>query len=87
MAEGAALLCGNDVHGSLYAPTVLEDVPATCSIWQEEAFAPVVVLQPFESFEDAIEQANAIDYSLHAGIFTSRLDRALTRPDCWRQVE
>ena len=76
--RGAILLCGNDVNGSLYTPTVLEGVPANSSIWQEEAFAPVVVLQPFESFEDAIEQANAIDYSLHAGIFTARLDRALT---------
>jgi acyl-CoA reductase-like NAD-dependent aldehyde dehydrogenase len=75
--RGATLLCGNEVNGSLYTPTVLEGVPASCSIWQEEAFAPVVVLQPVESFEDAIEQANAIDYSLHAGIFTSRLDRAM----------
>ena len=75
--QGATLLCGNDVAGSLYTPTVLENVPTTCSIWQEEAFAPVVVLQPIESFEDAIEQANAIDYSLHAGMFTARLDRAL----------
>ncbi|MFC6063069.1 aldehyde dehydrogenase family protein [Streptomyces ochraceiscleroticus] len=78
VAEGAVLLCGNELNGSLYTPTVLEDVPPTCSIRQEEAFAPVVVLQPFQSFEDAIEQANAIDYSLHAGIFTSRLDRALS---------
>jgi acyl-CoA reductase-like NAD-dependent aldehyde dehydrogenase len=76
--QGAILLCGNEVSGSLYTPTVLEGVPATSSIWREEAFAPVVVLQPVESFEDAIEQANAIDYSLHAGIFTARLDRALT---------
>jgi acyl-CoA reductase-like NAD-dependent aldehyde dehydrogenase len=30
------------------------------------------------SLEDAIDQANAIDYSLHAGIFTTRLDHALT---------
>ena len=65
--RGARLLCGNDVNGSLYTPTVLERVPATSSIWQEEAFAPVVVLQPVESFEDAIEQANAIERSLHAG--------------------
>ncbi|MEU3937935.1 aldehyde dehydrogenase family protein [Streptomyces sp. NPDC029044] len=78
VAQGAVLLCGNTVNGSLYTPAVLEHVPAACSIWQEEVFAPVVVLQPFTSFEDAIEQANAIDYSLHAGIFTSRLDRALT---------
>jgi len=54
--RGAILLCGNDVNGSLYTPTVLEGVPANSSICQEEAFAPVVVLQPFESFEDAIEQ-------------------------------
>lgn len=75
--QGAKVLCGNEVRGSVYTPAVLEGVPATSSIWQEEAFAPVVVLQPVESFEDAVEQANAIDYSLHAGIFTARLDRAL----------
>ena len=76
--QGATLLCGNDVVDSLYTPAVLEGVPTACSIWQEEAFAPVVVLEPFESFGEAIEQANAIEYSLHAGIFTSSLDRALT---------
>jgi acyl-CoA reductase-like NAD-dependent aldehyde dehydrogenase len=76
--QGAILLCGNEVSGSVYTPAVLEGVPSASSIWQEEVFAPVVVLQPVESFEDAIEQANAIDYSLHAGIFTARLDRALT---------
>ncbi|MFD8542596.1 aldehyde dehydrogenase family protein [Streptomyces sp. NPDC059649] len=78
VAQGAVLLCGNELNGSLYAPTVLEKVPASCALWQEEAFAPVVVLQPFASFEEAIEQANAIGYSLHAGIFTARLDRALS---------
>ncbi|MEU9791412.1 aldehyde dehydrogenase family protein [Streptomyces sparsogenes] len=78
ITHGAVLLCGNQLNGSLYTPTVLENVPATSAIWREEAFAPVVALQPFESFEDAIEQANAIDYSLHAGVFTSRLDRALS---------
>jgi len=77
LERGARLLCGNNVNGSLYTPTVLEGVPATSSIWQEEAFAPVVALQPVESFADAIEQANAIDYSLPAGIFTARLDHAL----------
>ncbi|PVG83798.1 aldehyde dehydrogenase [Nocardioides gansuensis] len=82
--QGATLLCGNDVDGSLYTPAVLENVPTTSTIWQEEAFAPVVVLHPVESFEDAIDQANAIDYSLHAGIFTTRLDRALAAA---RQLE
>lgn len=78
IASGATLLCGNQLDGSLYAPTVLEDVPAHCAIWREEAFAPVVCLQPFDSFDDALQRANETDFSLHAGIFTASLDRALS---------
>ena len=74
--RGARLLCGNDVNGSLYMPTVLERVPATSSIW--EAFAPVIVLQPV--LRGAIEQTNGIERSLHAEFFRARLDHALTAP-------
>ncbi|MCX4734588.1 aldehyde dehydrogenase family protein [Streptomyces sp. NBC_01363] len=77
LEQGATLLCGNRLDGSVYAPTVLEDVPGTAAVWQDEAFAPVVVLQPFDSFGEAVERANEIEFSLHAGIFTTRLDRAL----------
>jgi acyl-CoA reductase-like NAD-dependent aldehyde dehydrogenase len=77
LAEGARLLCGHEREGSLYAPTVLENVPGTSAVWREEAFAPVVVLQPVDSFEEAVERANEIDFSLHAGVFTGSLDRAM----------
>ncbi|MEV0196034.1 aldehyde dehydrogenase family protein [Nonomuraea sp. NPDC050691] len=77
LAAGAGLLCGNRLDGALYSPTVLEDVPATAAVWRQEVFAPVVVLQPFDTFDEAIERANEIEFSLHAGVFTGRLDRAL----------
>ncbi|AXG83076.1 aldehyde dehydrogenase family protein [Streptomyces paludis] len=77
LAAGATLLCGNELEGSLYSPTVLENVPADSAARREEAFAPVVMVQPVDSFEEAIEVANEIDYSLHAGVFTARIDRAL----------
>ncbi|MGW1672448.1 aldehyde dehydrogenase family protein [Streptomyces sp. NPDC002324] len=77
LAEGARLLCGHERNGSVYAPTVLEDVPDTSSVWREEAFAPVVVLQAVDSFEEAVERANEVDFSLHAGVFTGSLDRAM----------
>ncbi|WP_225833147.1 aldehyde dehydrogenase family protein [Streptomyces sp. NK08204] len=77
LAEGARLLCGHERDGGLYAPTVLEDVPGTAALWREEAFAPVVVLQPVDSFEEAVERANEIDFSLHAAVFTGSLDRAM----------
>jgi acyl-CoA reductase-like NAD-dependent aldehyde dehydrogenase len=74
---GARLLTGHKREGALYAPTVLESVPHDAALWSEEAFAPVVTLEPFDSFDQAIAMANAVDFSLHAGIFTSSLALAL----------
>ncbi|TVZ76748.1 aldehyde dehydrogenase family protein [Streptomyces sp. BK340] len=76
-AAGADLLCGNVRVGSLYHPTVLENVPETSALWSDEAFAPVVVLQEFSDLEEAVSMANHTEYSLHAGVFTSNLDLAL----------
>jgi glyceraldehyde-3-phosphate dehydrogenase (NADP+) len=77
LKAGARLLTGHRRDGALYAPTVLEAVPHSAALWCEEAFAPVVTLEPFDSFDEAIALANAVDFSLHAGIFTARLDLAL----------
>ncbi|MGO4484845.1 aldehyde dehydrogenase family protein [Rhizobium sp. 2TAF27] len=77
IAAGAMLLCGHKPAGTLYPPTVLENVPAACDVLNEEVFAPVVILQPFDDLEEAIELANKPEYSLHAGIFTNDLASAL----------
>ncbi|APG87058.1 aldehyde dehydrogenase (plasmid) [Sinorhizobium americanum CCGM7] len=77
IAAGAKLLCGHKREGSLYHPTVLEGTPTTCRLWHEEVFAPVVMLAPFETLDEAIELANEPEYSLHAGIFTNNLSVAL----------
>ncbi|MFC5666325.1 aldehyde dehydrogenase family protein [Kitasatospora misakiensis] len=77
IAQGAVLLCGNEIDGTLYTPTVLENVPADSALYREEAFAPLVMLEAVDSFEEALARANAIDFSLHAGIFTTSLDHAM----------
>ncbi|MCT8974258.1 aldehyde dehydrogenase family protein [Microbaculum marinisediminis] len=77
IAAGATLLCGNRREGSLYHPTVLEGTPLNCALWHDEVFAPVVLLTPFETLDEAIVMANGPDYSLHAGIFTNNLADAL----------
>ncbi|MCA1493143.1 aldehyde dehydrogenase family protein [Ensifer sp. NBAIM29] len=77
IAAGATLLCGHRPSGTLYPPTVLENVPATCDLWNEEVFAPIVILQPFDGLDEAIQLANSPEYSLHAGIFTNDLEEAL----------
>ncbi len=75
---GARLLCGHQRQGAVYAPTVLESVDPVSRLWLEEVFAPVVMLAPFDTIEQAIALANAPEYSLHAGVFTRDLSLALS---------
>lgn len=74
---GATLLAGGSGSGTVLEPTVLQNVPLNGRLWCEEVFAPVVMLQPFTTFEEAIELANSIEFSLHAGVFTGSLTSAM----------
>ncbi|CAN5313946.1 aldehyde dehydrogenase family protein [soil metagenome] len=76
--QGATLLCGNSLEGALYAPTVLTGVGFDSELWRNEVFGPVAMLQRIDSLEEALSLANAPAYSLHAGIFTSDMDAALS---------
>jgi glyceraldehyde-3-phosphate dehydrogenase (NADP+) len=78
LEKGARLLCGHQRQGSAYAPTVLEGVSHASQLWCEEVFAPVVMLESFEDVEQAVNLANAPEYSLHAGLFTRDLSLALS---------
>ncbi|MEW1805376.1 aldehyde dehydrogenase family protein [Pseudarthrobacter sp. NPDC080039] len=77
VASGAEVIAGNIREDNVLHPTVLENVPEGSSLWTEEVFGPVVMLQPFATFDEAVALANAVDFSLHAGIFTSSLNSAL----------
>jgi glyceraldehyde-3-phosphate dehydrogenase (NADP+) len=84
LQQGARLLCGHQRRGSCYAATVLENVDHGSRLWQDEVFAPVVVLQQFDDLDQAIALANQPEYSLHAGIFTNDLRIAM---DAARRIE
>jgi glyceraldehyde-3-phosphate dehydrogenase (NADP+) len=75
---GAKVLTGGKrLGGSLYAPTVLANVPDTAKVCTEEVFAPLVGLYPFDDFNDAMARVNTSSYGLQAGVFTNDLLRAL----------
>ncbi|MDI6840919.1 MAG: aldehyde dehydrogenase family protein [bacterium] len=74
---GAKVLCGSKRYGTLFEPTVLIDVYPGAKIYKEEAFAPVVLINKFENFEEAVELVNKTKYGLQAGIFTRDLDKAI----------
>ena len=77
VAAGAQLLTGGDLNGPVLTPAVLTGVPRNCEAWSEELFAPVVLVEPFDTAEEAIALANDSEYALQAGVFTKDLGRAL----------
>ncbi len=56
--------------GYFFEPTVLTDVPQTARMMNEEPFGPLAMIAPFKSEEDAIGEANRLDYGLAAYVFT-----------------
>jgi acyl-CoA reductase-like NAD-dependent aldehyde dehydrogenase len=74
---GAALLCGRGGSGAMVPATVLENVPQSHEASASELFAPVVMLEKYTDFDEAIRRVNDSDFGLQAGIFTRDLARAL----------
>lgn len=75
---GATLHCGGTAEGQVVRPTVLTGVPHDARVVRDEVFGPVTVVQSFARFEDAIAECNAGRFGLQAGIFTPRMDHALS---------
>lgn len=77
--EGATLVTGGkrlDRDGFFLEPTVFADVTDDMSIAREEIFGPVMSVLTFKDEDEAITRANATEFGLSAGVFTSDLTRA-----------
>ena len=68
---GARLLCGGVRNGAFFEPTILEGARATDAVVCEEMFAPVLSLERYDTFEEAVELVNASSYGLQVGVFTN----------------
>jgi len=78
--DGSRLVTGGkapDRRGYFYAPTVLDDVPPTAGILNEEIFGPVAPIVRFTDTDQAIAMANSTEYGLASYLYTADLRRAL----------
>lgn len=76
--HGAKLLTGGKRSHATLAPAVLSDVPDSAQIMCREAFGPVVGINSYATFDEAIAKVNASDYGLQAGIYTRDIQKAFT---------
>jgi len=77
VGHGARLLCGGRRKGAVVTPAVLEGVKRRSRIAWDEIFGPAVCLYPFRREEEAVAEANNVNYGLMAGVFTNDVNRAL----------
>ena len=68
--SGARLLCGGNRKGSLFEPTVLTGTKPEMKVNCQEIFAPIVTVEPYHSFDEALRRINNSNYGLQAGLFT-----------------
>jgi acyl-CoA reductase-like NAD-dependent aldehyde dehydrogenase len=67
---GARLLSGGQRKGTLLEPTVLSGTRPEMKVNCQEIFAPVVTVEAYDDFGEALRQVNNSPFGLQAGIFT-----------------
>ncbi len=73
---GAKLLCGGKRKGNVILPTVLTNTKPEMKVNALEIFGPVVTVEPYKEFKEAVAAVNNSIYGLQAGVFTDNLSNA-----------
>ncbi|MBB5939300.1 aldehyde dehydrogenase [Streptomyces zagrosensis] len=78
---GARLRVGGErtlpqTGGAYLQPTVFDRVAPNAALAREEVFGPVLSIFTFDDLDEAVALANATDYGLAAGLWTSNLSTA-----------
>ena len=81
VAEGAKVLIGGRREGRVLQPTVLANARPEMKVMCQEAFAPLVSLYEYETFEDAVRMVEDSPYGLQAGVYTNDLRKAFHAVD------
>jgi acyl-CoA reductase-like NAD-dependent aldehyde dehydrogenase len=74
---GATIRAGGALDGSVLRPTVITGAKPDMKVCAIEVFGPVVAVQSYSSFDEAIALANDTRYGLQAGVFTADLPKAM----------
>lgn len=76
VGNGAELVLGGESEQQVLKPTVLLNAKPTDKISCEEIFAPVVHINTFMDFDEAITEVNESQFGLQAGVYTNDLQKA-----------
>jgi len=81
---GARLVAGGERKDAVVSPVILTGTKAGMKVRDEEIFGPVVTVEAYEDFEEALAEVNHSKYGLQAGLLTRDAGRILT---AYRELE
>jgi acyl-CoA reductase-like NAD-dependent aldehyde dehydrogenase len=84
VAGGAKLVAGGERKASTMTPAILTGTAPGMKLHDEEVFGPVLAIEPYDDFEDALARVNHSKYGLQAGLLTHDSRRILT---AYRELE
>lgn len=77
-AAGGSIACGGKrISDTCFEPTLIINPPSTVNVSKMEIFGPVVCLYSYSDRNEAIKQANSLDYHFQASVFTKNIDTVL----------
>jgi 1-pyrroline-5-carboxylate dehydrogenase len=65
------VVLGGERDGGFVQPTLVTGLPRGHRLTRDELFLPFLTVTPVDSLDDALEEANAVEYGLTAGIFSA----------------
>lgn len=73
VASGASILTGGRRVNNYLQPTVMTGTNEDMKVCSDEVFGPVVVIEPVNSFDEALQRINTGRFGLQAGVFTDSI--------------
>jgi 1-pyrroline-5-carboxylate dehydrogenase len=72
LTGGKVLLDGLYGKGYFCMPTLVADLPLGHRLWKHEMFLPITTIAKVKNLDEAMREANDVDYGLTAGFYGSK---------------
>ncbi|NUO80873.1 aldehyde dehydrogenase family protein, partial [candidate division KSB1 bacterium] len=75
VTSGAKLLCGGERNGAILRPTILTNTQPNMKVNCLEIFGPVITVEKYSDFKQAVQMVDESAFGLQAGVFTRDIER------------
>lgn len=82
--QGAKVIAGGIRDNTIVKPTILTNTNNMMKVCAQEVFGPVVAVEPFDDYNEALNMINDSRYGLQAGVFTDSIERM---NQAWKKLD